>query len=120
VKFKVDQNLPVEVAEVLTHYGHDAATVFDQGMLGAADPDLFKICQREGRAFITFDLDFGDIRAYPPKESAGLIVLRLARQDKPYVLDWVGKMAPLLGVEPVARHLWVIDESGIRIRGREE
>ena len=30
-KFKVDENLPAEAAELLAGAGHDAATVFDPG-----------------------------------------------------------------------------------------
>jgi predicted nuclease of predicted toxin-antitoxin system len=31
MRFKVDENLPIEVADLLTAAGHDAATVNDQG-----------------------------------------------------------------------------------------
>jgi len=38
--FKVDENLPTEVADLLNAAGHDALTVRDQGVSGAHDPDL--------------------------------------------------------------------------------
>jgi predicted nuclease of predicted toxin-antitoxin system len=37
MRFKVDENLPVEVAALLTDRGHDAATVRAQGLAGASD-----------------------------------------------------------------------------------
>jgi predicted nuclease of predicted toxin-antitoxin system len=30
MRFKIDENLPVEVAELLRHAGHDALTMWDQ------------------------------------------------------------------------------------------
>lgn len=68
MRFKVDENLPVDVAEVLRKNGHDAATVNDEALSGAPDPDLAALIKRENRALITLDLGFADIRAFPPEE----------------------------------------------------
>lgn len=34
MRFKVDENLPIEVAEMLRQAGHDAATVLEQHLGG--------------------------------------------------------------------------------------
>ena len=44
VRFKLDENLPVELASLLRRSGHDAATVLDQGLGGARDPELASVC----------------------------------------------------------------------------
>jgi len=49
MRFKVDENLPIEVADLLRAAGHDAATLNDQGVGGAKDPDLAALVQRENR-----------------------------------------------------------------------
>ena len=36
LKFKLDENLPTEAAEVLCSAGHDAVTVLDQSLGGTA------------------------------------------------------------------------------------
>ncbi len=41
---------------------------------------------------LTQDLDFSNVRAYPPEEYVGLIVFRLHRQDKPFVLNVFQRM----------------------------
>ena len=76
MSFKVDENLPVEVAEVLRQSGYAAVTVLEQRRGGSADVLLAALCQRESRVLVTLDMDFADIGAYPPAESPGLIVLR--------------------------------------------
>ena len=37
MKFKLDENLPVEVAELIRAAGHEATTVFQEGLAGKND-----------------------------------------------------------------------------------
>ena len=61
--FKVDENLPVELAELLSYLGHDAKTVNDQRLQGVNDRVLLERCDNEKRTLVTLDIDFSDIRA---------------------------------------------------------
>ena len=117
MEFKVDENLPVEVADFLRQVGYDAATVVEQHLEGRPDSDIASVCQKEGRILVTLDTDFADIRAYPPAQFPGLIVLRLREQDKPHVLEVIGHLIPLLSSEPLERLLWIVEETRLRIRG---
>lgn len=116
MRFKIDENLPIDLASLLRNNGHDAETVHDEDMTGASDPDIAARCQDEGRVVVTFDLDFSDIRAYPPDQHPGLLVLRLERQDRDHVLTTFGRLLPVLEEEEIARRLWIVDEDRIRIR----
>ena len=69
---------------------------------------------------MTLDLDFGDIRAYPPHEQAGLIVLRVEDQRKQRLLAVFERVVKLLDTEVLRGRLWVVDERGVRIRGVRE
>jgi predicted nuclease of predicted toxin-antitoxin system len=115
--FKVDENLPIETAEILQLAGHDAVTILDQQMGGQSDSRIGDIVCAEKRALITLDLDFADIRSYPPEQYAGLIVLRLAAQDKPRILSLVMRVVPMLKIESLIGSLWIVDENAVRIRG---
>lgn len=86
-KFKLDENLPREAADLLRGAGHDAVSVMDQQMCGRPDADVAAVCQREDRVVVTLDLDFADIRAYPPANYPGIVVLRLTQLDKRSVLS---------------------------------
>jgi hypothetical protein len=70
VRFKVDENLPVEVAEVLRAAGHDAATVKEEAAGGAQDPVIAQLIRKEARALVTLDTGFMDIRSYPPRRGS--------------------------------------------------
>jgi predicted nuclease of predicted toxin-antitoxin system len=115
-KFKVDENLPAEAADLLKSAGHDATTVGDQHMDGWPDADVATVCNREGRANITLDLHSSDLRAYPPQDYTGIIVLRLARLDKRRVLSVLQRMLSLLDQEPLVGKLWIVDETSVRVR----
>lgn len=46
-------------------------------MGGATDDIIAARARAEGWVLVTRDLDFADVRAYPPADYAGLLVLRL-------------------------------------------
>ena len=114
-RFKIDENLPREVAGLLVEHGHDALTVHEQGHAGTSDADLSEVCKAESRVIVTLDLDFSNIRAYPPAEHPGIIVLRVEHQDKDSVLSLVTSMLPLLNVEPLKEQLWIVEPDRVRI-----
>jgi len=117
LKFKVDESLPTEAAEVLGRAGYDALTVSEQRMVGQSDADVAATCRQEGRAVMTLDVDFADIRAYPPGDYPGIIVFRLARLDKHRVLSVLRRLLPLLEHEVLLGKLWIVEESFVRVRG---
>jgi predicted nuclease of predicted toxin-antitoxin system len=116
MRFKVDENLPVEVAQLFQEAGYEATTVLDQHLGGSGDATVASICQQETRALVTLNLDFADIRTYPPAQYAGVIVLRLQRQDKSHVLEVCARMIALLAQEPLVQRLWIVEENRIRVR----
>jgi predicted nuclease of predicted toxin-antitoxin system len=117
MRFKVDENLPDEVAAALRSAGHDAITVLDQGAGGSPDAVLAALLQREKRAILTLDQGFGDIRLYSPSDYAGLVVLRLRKQDKRHVLDVLPRLIAALRVESPEGMVWIVEESRVRVRG---
>jgi predicted nuclease of predicted toxin-antitoxin system len=116
MKFKIDENLPVEVADVLNSAGHNALTISDQQMVGADDSQIASVCKRERRVLITLDLGFADIRQYPPREFTGIIVLRLNQQDKDRVIQITEKLLSILNTDALKKKLWIVEEHRVRIR----
>ena len=117
MRFKFDENLPSDLGALLRRDGHDAHSVLDENLRGAADPSIAKVCQDEQRILVTLDLDFAHIQNYPPRDYHGIIVLRLARQDRDTVLAIIPRILALLQTEPIAQRLWIVDDHRTRIRG---
>jgi len=116
VRLKLDENLPVELADLFRDAGHDVLTVLDQELGGAKDPELAIVCLREGRAIVTLDLDFSDIRAYPPDDYPGIVVFRLGNQGRDHVLAIAERFLRLLSSENLVGQLWIVEESQVRVR----
>ncbi len=119
MRFKTNENLHPEIAELLRRHGHDAVTVWDQGLQGNDDGVIIDQCRLEKRALVTLDSGFADIRNYPPAAYFGLIVLRLNDQSRAHVLTVLPKVLELMETEPLEMRLWVVDENKVRIRGEE-
>jgi predicted nuclease of predicted toxin-antitoxin system len=115
--FKIDENLHHEVASLLAAAGHDVETVHSEQLSGCDDARLLAVCRAEKRALVTLDRDFGDLRRYPPHETPGIIVLRIARQDRANLLTVVTRLLRLLGTLPLQGQLWIVTESSVRVRG---
>ena len=116
MKFKTDENLPLEASAVLRERGFDAETVWDEDLSGAEDRVIAARVQSEGRILLTLDLDFANIQAYPPDQYAGIIVLRLERQDKATVVAYVARIAAALGQRSPIGEPWIVQKDRIRFR----
>jgi len=116
MKFKLDENLPVEAADILSQAGHDAHTVLHEGLGGAPDSEISSVCRAEKRVLITLDTDFCNILAYPPETHPGIIVIRTLDQSKSTVVDFMGKVLMGIETEEIERRLWIVQKDGIRIR----
>jgi len=53
MNFKIDENLPAEIATDLRAQGYEAETVVQEGLRGARDPIVLEKVRHEGRAFLT-------------------------------------------------------------------
>jgi hypothetical protein len=83
---------------------------------GAEDRAIAARVQSESRILLTLDPDFANIQAYPPDQYAGIIVLRLEKQDKATVVAYVARIAAALGQRSPIGELWIVQKDRIRFR----
>ncbi len=116
MRFKLDENMPLELSADLRVAGHDVETVQGEGLTGAPDSALTERVQREQRALLTMDKGIADVRMYPPQQYAGLVLLRPGSSGRGAVLAFVRRhLAEILATELTGR-LLVVTERGVRIR----
>ena len=82
MKLKLDENLPITLIKELTEMNHDVETVLTEGLKGKPDQDVWQASQKEGRFFITQDLDFSDIRKFKPGNHYGVLIIRLSNPSR--------------------------------------
>jgi predicted nuclease of predicted toxin-antitoxin system len=112
VKVKLDENVHTDVAPALRALGHDVLTVHDQSLAGHPDADIANAVQQEQRILVTFDLDFADIRRYPPSWFAGIVVLRLTA---PTLSNQVNALTRFFAeFSDISGHLWIVEHTRAR------
>lgn len=116
MKFKIDENLPEEYTSILEKAGFQADTVADEKLSGRDDSVIIDQCKSEHRILITLDLDFGNIRAYPPRSLPGIIVMRPHAQDKLTLMAMLERVIPALLRQAPDHQLWIAEADRIRIR----
>jgi predicted nuclease of predicted toxin-antitoxin system len=77
VRFLIDANLPRSTVALLSGLGHTVEFARDIGLAAATDVAIAAHAKSVHAALVTRDLDFADIRRYPPQDYAGIVVLRL-------------------------------------------
>ena len=116
VRFKFDENLPRDAEALLRDADHDVHTVLDEQLGGNPDPRVFDASQAEDRILVTFDLDFSDIRVYPPASHKGVWVLRPHTQSIDNALALLKAALLVLETEPTQGRRWIIEPDRVRIR----
>jgi len=115
-RFKVDENLPDEIAELLRSRGHDAVTVVDQGWCGLPDDELWRRVQHEVRWLVTADKEFGDIRRYRPGTHAGVLLLRSRQEGLDDYIGLATEAVRRLDFDDASGGVVVVTDRGARIR----
>jgi hypothetical protein len=116
VRFKLDENLPIELLDDLRAAGHEADGLHDEGLIGAPDDVVLDLVRRERRVLLTLDKGIADVRAHPPQAHAGIVLFRPPSAGRGITLLFVrGHLASLFERELTVR-LLVITDRGIRLR----
>jgi predicted nuclease of predicted toxin-antitoxin system len=76
MRLKLDENLSRHLKDQLIALGHDTLTASDEGLLARADTDVAGAAKAEQRMLFTLDLDFSDLRRYPPGHHPGIVLFR--------------------------------------------
>lgn len=116
MQVKLDENLPIQLKKLFAESGCDAATVLEEGLGGASDDALVSACTAEQRVLVTQDLDFSDVRTYPPAEYPGIVVLRLSNAARDSILEVGAFLVERVRESSPAGQLWIVEDSRIRIR----
>jgi predicted nuclease of predicted toxin-antitoxin system len=116
VKFKIDENLPSELAVDLRALGHDADTVFGESLAGAKDAVLMAVASSEKRILLTLDKGIANLQQYPADQHAGVVLFRPVRSGRQSVLAFIReRLLDLLGLDLPGR-LTVVGPTRIRVR----
>lgn len=116
MKIKVDENIGRSGVNLLRQAGHDVMTVPEEGLSGSADEMVWRACVAERRTLVTLDRDFGQVPRFPPRQSAGIVVLELgAPATLPLLHSRLREFMSLAAMRPVEGELWIVEPGRVRV-----
>jgi predicted nuclease of predicted toxin-antitoxin system len=118
VKLKLDENLSRHLKDILGMLQHDVITAADENLLSQPDTALAAAANSEGRMLLTLDLEFGDLRKYPPGNHPGIILFRPRSFGPLAVNRFVDEFIRDINLELLAGCVVVIDPTRVRVRRR--
>jgi predicted nuclease of predicted toxin-antitoxin system len=114
----LDANMPRSSLALLLRYGHSADHAKDLGLGDAPDGAIAARVRAEGAVLVTRDLDFADIRGYPPQDGPGILVFRVP--DHWTAAHIVAPLDRFPSTESLAErlpgHLAILDRPQVRFR----
>ena len=116
MKIKLDENLSRQLKGPLSQQGHDVSTALEEGLLGKVDVEVGAAAKSEDRMIFTLDLDFADLRKFPPGSHPGVILFRPRSMGPSAVNQFVLKFAQQTELSELARCLAVVEPHRIRVR----
>ncbi len=117
MRIKVDENIGGSGVSLLRESGHDVATVREQGLAGSADERVFQVCLAESRTLVTLDRDFGHVLRFPPRQTAGIVILELGGPASLGLLrDRLRDFLALAATRSVNGELWIVEGGRARVR----
>lgn len=116
MRFKLDENLPLELAADLRLQGHDADTVPEENLAGEADSVIVAAALEERGVLLTLDKGIANPLQRPAKTHAGVVLFRPGTSGRTNVLDFIRARLPELLKHELADRLTVVSEQRIRVR----
>ncbi len=116
MKIKLDENLSRQLKGPLSQQGHDVSTALEEGLLGKIDVEVGAAAKSEDRMIFTLDLDFADLRKFPPGSHPGVILFRPRSMGPSAVNQFVLKFAQQTELSELSRCLAVVEPHRIRVR----
>ncbi len=116
VKFKLDENVPLQLKTVIISAGYKTSSVYEQKLSGKEDKIVLNVCTKEEYVLITNDTDFENNIAYPPEKHAGIIIFKLRKQGPHAVSEAFQRLLRTGEIEKSKHATIIIEQHQIKIR----
>lgn len=112
----LDQCVPRKFARLLKEWGYEATLLQSHTKSDAPDESVIQKAQELDAVLLTVDLDFANILDYPPKDYAGIVVLRYQPEDEAEITATLKQALKDLHRESLRGVLVIVSTQRYRIR----
>ena len=116
MKLKLDENLSRHLKPALRRLNHDVETAADEGLLSRSDVEVGMAAREAGRVLLTLDMDFGDLRKFPPGSHPGIVLFRPRSYGPLSVNAFIEKFVGGTDLRELSGCLVVVEPHRVRVR----
>jgi predicted nuclease of predicted toxin-antitoxin system len=116
MNFFADECVYKITVALLRSWGYDVLTAQEVGLAGKSDEEILAYAIMHERVLITIDLDFSNIRHYPPQSHKGIIVAKIRPRNANAVHKVLEHLLKNVGLERLNKSLVIVDQNKYRIR----
>ena len=116
MKLKLDENLSRHLKPVLIELGQDVLTAADENLLSHPDTEIAQAAKDEQRMLMTLDVEFADLRKYPPGSHPGVILFRPLSLSPLSVNSFITDFVRRTDLDKLAACVAVVDPVHVRVR----
>ena len=120
MKLKLDENLSRHLKPVLASLGHDVLTAADESLLSRPDTEIAAAAFNEERILLTLDIEFADLRKYPPGTHPGIILFRPQSFGPLSVNKFIADFIRSADLGRVISCVAIVDPTHVRVRSPEK
>ena len=111
-----DECVYKSTVDLLRSWGHDVLTTQEAGLAGKRDEEILAYAVMHERVLITIDMDFSNIRHYPPKSHKGIIVAKIRPRNADAVHKALKHLLNNIKPDRLSKSLVIVDQNKYRIR----
>lgn len=116
MKLKLDENLSRHLKQPLRSLRHDVATAAEEGLLSQPDVAVAAAAKAEERILLTLELEFGDLRKFPPGSHPGIVLFRPRSFGPLEVNRVVSEFIGSVDLNQLSKCVVIVEPLRVRIR----
>jgi predicted nuclease of predicted toxin-antitoxin system len=120
MRFKLDENLSRYLKPVLEALNHKVSTAAEESLLSKPDAIIAAAAKKENRILLTLDVEFADLRKYPPGDNPGIIVFRPESFGPLAVNKLIETFVKTVNLDELKGCLVIVEPTRVRIRRPSE
>ena len=116
IKIKLDENISRHLKPHLQQEGYDVFTAEAEALLGKSDAEVGAVAKSEGLILFTLDLEFADLRKFPPGTHPGIILFRPQSMGPLATNRFIVNFVKETDITSLSGCTVVVDPTRVRIR----
>lgn len=119
MRLKLDENLSRHLKAPLETLRHDVTTALEEGLGSRPDSTVAEAAKRENRILLTLDVEFANLKKYPPGYHPGIVLFRPRSLGPLTVNRFIEQFVTSTDLRSLTGCVVIVEPGRVRVRGPE-